>query len=43
VIVLDKDPREVPHDKLLDVKVDHVFLDGRAVHRRKGARAAVVS
>jgi predicted amidohydrolase YtcJ len=43
VIVLDKDPREVAPDKILDVKVDHVFMDGRPVHRRKGARAAVTA
>jgi predicted amidohydrolase YtcJ len=40
VIVLEEDPREVPTDKLLDVKVDHVFLAGEPVHSRQGAAAA---
>jgi predicted amidohydrolase YtcJ len=40
VIVLDQDPREVAGEKLLDVKVDHVFLGGKAVHARSGAAAA---
>jgi predicted amidohydrolase YtcJ len=37
LIVLERDPREVPADELADVKVDYVFVDGELVHRRPGA------
>jgi predicted amidohydrolase YtcJ len=40
VIVLDRDPRKVPTDELPDVKVDFVFVDGRQVYARDGARPA---
>ena len=40
VIVLDRDPREVPADELPDVKVDFVYVDGRQVYVREGARPA---
>ncbi|MCH7996348.1 MAG: amidohydrolase family protein [Chloroflexi bacterium] len=37
-IVLDRDPRGFTGDELLDVKVDYVFLGGREVYRRSGAK-----
>jgi predicted amidohydrolase YtcJ len=40
VIVLDRDPREVPTDELPDVKVDFVYVDGRQVYARDGALPA---
>jgi predicted amidohydrolase YtcJ len=40
VIVLDRDPRTVPTDELPDVKVDFVYVDGRQVYARDGARPA---
>jgi predicted amidohydrolase YtcJ len=40
VIVLEEDPREVPTERLRDVAVDHVFLEGEPVHSRQGAAAA---
>jgi predicted amidohydrolase YtcJ len=42
VIVLDRDPREVAADELPDVKVDFVYVDGRQVHAREGARPAAI-
>jgi predicted amidohydrolase YtcJ len=36
-IVLDRDPREVSVDELLDVKVDYVFLGGELAYAREGA------
>ena len=38
VVVLDRDPTAMTGDELLDVKVDYVFLGGREVYRRHGAR-----
>jgi predicted amidohydrolase YtcJ len=40
VIVLDRDPRAVDPDGLLDVKVDLVFLGGRCVHDRSAEGSA---
>lgn len=40
VIVLDRDPRAVDPDGLLNVAVDLVFLGGRCVHDRTGATDA---
>ena len=37
-IVLDRDPRGFTGDELLDVKVDYVFLEGREVYMRSGAK-----
>jgi predicted amidohydrolase YtcJ len=37
LVVLDRDPREVPPDELRDVQVDYVFVQGELVHRRPGA------
>lgn len=37
LVVLDKDPRDVPADELRDVKVDYVFVGGKLVHEREGA------
>jgi predicted amidohydrolase YtcJ len=37
VVVLDRDPRAVAPDRLLDVKVDYVFVGGELVHERPGA------
>src|SRR5262249_8782618 len=35
-IVLAEDPREVSVDRIPDVAVDYVFVDGRLVHARPG-------
>jgi predicted amidohydrolase YtcJ len=43
VIVLDRDPRTVPVDQLPDVKVDFVFVGGRCVYERPGARPPIVN
>jgi predicted amidohydrolase YtcJ len=40
VIVLDRDPRQVPTSELPDVKVDFVFVDGEQVYAREGAAPA---
>jgi hypothetical protein len=37
IVVLDRDPRDVPADALRDVKADLVFLAGELVHERAGA------
>jgi hypothetical protein len=37
VIVLDRDPRQVPTAELPDVAVDFVYVDGRQVYARPGA------
>jgi predicted amidohydrolase YtcJ len=37
VIVLDRDPRTVPPEELLDVQVDFVFVEGRMAYERPGA------
>lgn len=37
VIVLDKDPRVIPSEKILDLQVDEVFLAGESRFRRDGA------
>jgi predicted amidohydrolase YtcJ len=37
VIVLDRDPRQVPASDLLDVQVDYVFVGGELVFERPGA------
>ena len=41
VIVLDRDPRQVPTSELPNVKVDFVFVDGRQVYAREGAAPAL--
>jgi hypothetical protein len=41
VIVLDRDPCDVPVDDLPAINVDQVFLGGASVHQREGAAAAL--
>jgi len=37
VIVLDRDPRTIKGDKILETRVDMVFIGGKLVHRREEA------
>jgi predicted amidohydrolase YtcJ len=37
LVVLDRDPREIPVDQLREVNVDFVFVDGKLVFQRDGA------
>lgn len=39
LVVLDRDPTTVSDDRLLDIQVDHVLVDGRIAWSRPGASA----
>lgn len=41
-IVLDRDPRSIPAEELLDVQVDYVYVGGKEIYRRPGAEAITV-
>lgn len=42
-IVLDRDPRAVPPDELLEIQVDFVYVGGKLVYERPGAEPAVTA
>jgi predicted amidohydrolase YtcJ len=42
LVVLDKDPREIPANEIRGVKVDYVFVDGAMAYEREGAEKPAV-
>lgn len=42
LVVLDKDPREIPANEIRGVKVDYVFVDGVMAYEREGAEKPAV-